>query len=129
MKGRKAFIEAQGASCRNWRWSWSFVDHENKRVIFGAWSDNETPEGQIILEDQWRVHNGRIQPAYAESLEHIELIRSGYRLLTFQMSRESDPETGTARIVDLTPELQEKDLVRQGAAWLAVDLKQGSIIE
>ncbi|MCW0312025.1 hypothetical protein NB694_001825 [Pantoea ananatis] len=26
---RKQFIQSEGATCSNWTWSWSFVNHEN----------------------------------------------------------------------------------------------------
>lgn len=34
---RKQFIQSRGATCRNWMWSWSFINHDEQFVIFGAW--------------------------------------------------------------------------------------------
>lgn len=34
---RKAFIKSEGATCKNWTWSWSFVNHQERKIIFGAW--------------------------------------------------------------------------------------------
>lgn len=121
MTTRKAFIEANGGSCRNWRWSWSFVNHKARRVFFGAWDEHTTSEGQVILARDWRVHNGRVQPAFAESLEHVSLIRSGYELWTFPMHRQS-AENGTSVIKSFTPRLTRKRLVADNDRCLAVDL-------
>lgn len=120
MTTRRAFIEANGADCRNWRWSWSFVNHEEKRVIFGAWDQHEVPEGQVILARSWRIHNGRVQPAFAESLEHIKLINSGFELWTFPLHRE-EQENGTSIIRGFTPQLTRKLLMADGERWLAVE--------
>ncbi|ENZ7924401.1 TPA: hypothetical protein ACR599_005716 [Klebsiella variicola] len=34
---RKQFILSCGATCRNWMWSWSFINHDEQMVVFGAW--------------------------------------------------------------------------------------------
>lgn len=34
---RKKFIESHGATCKNWNWSWSFINDAEKFIIFGAW--------------------------------------------------------------------------------------------
>ncbi|CFR13236.1 Uncharacterised protein [Yersinia kristensenii] len=36
---RTDFIKSLGATCKNWTWSWSFIDDVNKKIIFGAWED------------------------------------------------------------------------------------------
>ena len=52
---RKQFIESVGATCKNWNWSWSFVNHQEKFVIFGLWDVNE--DG-LIFDQNWNG-NGR----------------------------------------------------------------------
>ena len=39
-QSRRAFIESVGATCQNWQWSWSFVNHSERFVAFGAWDVN-----------------------------------------------------------------------------------------
>ena len=34
---RKQFIQSKGATCVNWNWSWSFINEEDRVIIFGAW--------------------------------------------------------------------------------------------
>ena len=46
---RKQFIEQQGATCRNWNWSWSFVNHEERFVIFGAWDVHDEAGRGLIF--------------------------------------------------------------------------------
>jgi 5-methylcytosine-specific restriction protein A len=46
---RKQFILGLGATCKNWQNSWSFVDHKNKRVIFGEWQNRQ--HGMIFSSD------------------------------------------------------------------------------
>jgi len=43
---RKKFIESVGATCDNWNWSWSFVNHKDRFVVFGLWDVNE--DGKIF---------------------------------------------------------------------------------
>lgn len=48
---RKQFIQSQGATCKNW--NWSFISHDCHIVIFGAW-DTEREQGcAVILREKW----------------------------------------------------------------------------
>lgn len=122
---RKAFIESLGATCRNWRWSWSFVNERERFVVFGAW-DVET-EGSFtrILSDDWETSRaGRRQPAYSESRAHLRLVEEeGYRLFTFPMqysdAKEGESGRGPAAMSGFTPELLERTLTRVGGQWYA----------
>ena len=81
---RKQFIESQGATCKNWTWSWSFVNESKRLVIFGAWDKNTSGKTAKILSEDWETERGHKQPGYAQALEHIRLIEEdGYRLMTF----------------------------------------------
>ncbi|MGB3726527.1 MAG: HNH endonuclease [Glaciecola sp.] len=123
---RKQFIEAQGATCRNWRNSWAFVNHEEKFIIFGAWDVNTTPEKAMIFTMDWeRGENGRKSPAFGEALEYIDLIEiSGYALKTFPIIREKEhgnkPLAGTAHIKDHIEELTDAELVREENEFYAI---------
>lgn len=119
---RQPFIESLGGSCRNWRWSWSFVNHEKKWVIFGAWTERESSQGQTILSDEWQERRGRKTPAYKESLDHIKLVQDGYALFTFRMERVlayPDTDIQTSKIKAFIPEIEAKTLFRSGNLWIA----------
>jgi hypothetical protein len=124
---RKAFIESQGATCKNWTYSWSFVNHERKFVIFGAWDIHVEGDTQIILSETWQLSDkGRIQPGYTQAIEHIRLIEEeGYQLKTFLMEfsdENMDKEGhGAAKIKRFESQLYSKQLRKVGNDWLAVD--------
>ncbi|HCB1572990.1 TPA: HNH endonuclease, partial [Klebsiella quasipneumoniae] len=44
---RKQFIQSRGATCRNWTWSWSFINHDDQLVIFGAWDVERDQERAV----------------------------------------------------------------------------------
>lgn len=48
---RKQFIKSQGTTCRNWTWSWSFVKHEDRFVIFGIWNVHEEAGRGLIFSE------------------------------------------------------------------------------
>ena len=88
---RKSFIESVGGTCRNWTWSWSFVNHTDKQVIFGAW-DKDTAGGRaMILDEVWVVGaSGRKNPGYPEARDHLRLVEEGgYALWTPPSPRSS----------------------------------------
>lgn len=121
---RKKFIESLGATCRNWTWSWSFVNHQERFVIFGAWDINEEGNRALILKERWAVDlRGKKKPAYAQSREHIRLAEEeGYALKTFSMQYEAgDPfdEYSPAKIKGFTPRALDKHLLRIGDSWYA----------
>lgn len=48
---RKQFIQSQGATCKNW--SWSFISHDRQIVIFGAWDTEREQGGAVNLREEW----------------------------------------------------------------------------
>ncbi len=123
---RKQFIQSHGATCRNWTWSWSFVNELKKFVIFGAWDIHVSGNRSLILSETWTVsRGGRKQPAYAQSREHVRLVEEeGYRLLTFPMVYSDANEQGgigPSKIGEFTPILSPKSLIRVGQSWYASD--------
>lgn len=123
---RKQFIESQGATCRNWTWSWSFVNEAERIVIFGAWDAYRSGGRALILGEDWAIsRKGRKQAGYAQSREHIRLVEAeGYSLKTFPMiysEVEEDGDVGPARIGGFIPELSSKSLIRVGNCWYAGD--------
>lgn len=123
---RKQFLEANGATCSNWTWSWSFVNHAEKVVIFGAWDAYEVGDRALILSEDWAIsRRGRRQPGYSQAREHIRLIEEGsYELKTFPMTYsevDEDGDVGPAKIQDFKAELTSKSLIRIGTSWYASD--------
>jgi 5-methylcytosine-specific restriction protein A len=131
---RKQFIESQGATCRNWTWSWSFINKEEKIIIFGAWDLHTEGNTSLILGEDWQTsRKGRKQPAYKQSREHIRLIEEeGYKLKTFPMkysnANEDEQGIGPAKIEGFEPELKEKSLKRVGRNWYASDDALGNVL-
>jgi 5-methylcytosine-specific restriction protein A len=123
---RKQFILASGATCRNWGWSWSFVDKSKRVVIFGAWDRFNEGGRALILAEGWeRGDNGRKKPAYSEAREHIRLIEEeAYELQTFPMLFSDEAQDrhgqGPARIGGFIPNLTTKRLIREGDCWYAI---------
>jgi 5-methylcytosine-specific restriction enzyme A len=128
---RKQFIESHGATCKNWYWSWSFINQAERRVIIGAWDRNTDGKRAMILSEEWQFGRGRKNPGYQQSREHIRLVEEeGYRLMTFPMkysdANKDDDGTGPAKIGEFTPELTEKKVTRVGHAWYAADLTESN---
>lgn len=124
---RKKFIESQGATCKNWTWSWSFININKKIIIFGAWDVNTSGNTALILSDKWAVSDdGKKSKSYPQSKEHIRLIlEENYELKTFPMEFSNKLQTvngkGPAKIGKIIPELTAKTLKRIGDAWYASD--------
>lgn len=120
---RRKFIEAHGATCGNWTWSWSFVNHDAREVIFGAWTHYAKGDTCLILDDSWEVRRGRRQPGYMQAREHLRLIEChGYQLKTFPIIKSDTSEgseAGPASIGAFYPELSVRRLVRAGSSWYA----------
>lgn len=129
---RKKFIESQGATCKNWNWSWSFINKEKKIIIFGAWDANTDGNTTLILSNTWKVSDkGRKQPGYEQSREHIRLIEEeGYELQTFSLiysdANKDENGIGPAKIKYFIPKLLKKKLKKVGSKWYASDGEMGS---
>lgn len=126
---RRQFIESHGATCRNWTWSWSFINEREKIIIFGAWDRHTNENGSLILseDDDWQYgRKGRRRPAYRQSREHIRLIEEeGYRLMTFPMkysdANKDEEGAGPAKIGGFEARLTERLLKRVDRKWYASD--------
>ncbi|SIO09985.1 HNH endonuclease [Vannielia litorea] len=132
-QNRKQFILENNATCKNWNWSWSFVNHDAKIVIFGAWDVATRGTSKIILNEDWVVNKAtqRKNNGYPEALEYIRLVeQAGYRLQTFPMTHSLvDPKVpdGHAKIRDFEPVLSDAQLTKDGKYWLALPL-DGNIV-
>lgn len=100
---KKAFVESLGATCTNWHWSFSYVNHAKKEVLFTDFSDQQPDGNFLIASDSWKSANG-----HKQSMEHIQLVlQEGYDLLTFPAKAKDGGEQGT---VSFTSELTKKYL-------------------
>jgi predicted HNH restriction endonuclease len=115
---RKKFIESFGATCSNWTWSWSFVNHKDRVVIFGAWDYHVQSNSYLILDTDWEIGDkGRKQPGYSQAVEHIALVQDeGYALMTFTMhhsdKHKDENGQGPAKIGDFDRRLTLRTLKR-----------------
>ncbi|WP_319822811.1 HNH endonuclease [Klebsiella aerogenes] len=118
---RKQFIQSRGATCRNWTWSWSFINHDDQLVIFGAWDVERDQERAVILREEWEyTTKNKKQPGYTQALEHIDYILQGYDLFTFNMvhaPRPDDPDI--AVIKNFERRLDKRYLRKEGTVWYA----------
>jgi len=133
-RSRKAFIESHGATCRNWTWSWSFVNEIERTVIFGAWDKHTNGNRSLILDESWATTSaGKRSAAFGQSRAHIRLVEEdGYTLLTFPLKYSAKLQDaqgqGPARIDGFVPELTRRTLVRLGSSWYASDDEAPSTI-
>ncbi|MNJ38954.1 HNH endonuclease [compost metagenome] len=123
---RKAFIESLGATCKNWIWSWSFVNHQERRIIFGAWDTHVNGGRTLILCVDWEIENGRRTYGYAQSVEHLRLVaEEGYELYTFKIThsdeRQDEDGVGPAKIKHFERSITRKWLLQQDGEWFACD--------
>ena len=120
---RLAFVVSKGVVGRNAH-MWSFVNHEKKFVIFGAWTDLYDKEKHQILADDWRTLNNRAQGGYTHSLRHIELIvEENYKLFIFyQSSFPRTDETKPAEFKSFKSKLHARELLIEDGKYFAIEL-------
>ena len=123
---RKKFMESNGATNRNDRYGWAFVNNEDKVVIFGAWDVNTEPDRALILSMDWERNKlGRKQNAFGEAMEYIKLVENeGYSLKTFPIildeEYDSNSGRGRAKIKDYVEVLSEMSLEVINGEYYAV---------
>ena len=129
---RKTFIESVGATCTNWQWSWSFINSNERFIVFGAWDRNTEGTKTLIFSKEWQFNaHGKKTKGYPQSREHIRLIENeNYKLMTFPMkysdARKGEDGIGPAKIEGFTPVLSERTLTKIGNAWYAADNSDAS---
>lgn len=119
---RKQFIQSHAATCKNWTWSWSFINEEERFIIFGAWDRNTKGSSAQIFDLAWikNIH-GKRSLGFSQSREHIRLIEEeGYQLKTFPIIFGENGD-GIPVIKDFIPELTSKILRRVDSKWYASD--------
>ena len=118
---RKQFIRSRGATCRNWTWSWSFINHDEQFVIFGAWDTEREKERAVILREDWEFSpSHKKQPGYTQAIEHIGFILQGYELFTFNMVHAPNPDNPDVAVIkDFERRLDHRFLRKEGPVWYA----------
>jgi hypothetical protein len=122
---RKKFIESLGGTCANWNWSWSFVNHAEKKIFFGAWQDLCKGNRALVFSESWRTKYGKKRAPWPESYENLRLVaEEEYALYVYTMvadpDSELDYEKGARRIAAILNDLAEAKLQREGDDWYAV---------
>lgn len=120
---RIAFARSKGANCVNPNFAWSYVNHIDQFVMFGAWVHLADEFGQLILSEDWKENaKGRKSNGYSPSKRHIELVlEENYNLFTFEQEA-SFQDDGVPKVKGFTKELIEKQLVKRGQDYYAVGL-------
>jgi len=123
---RTDFIQSLGATCKNWAWSWSFIDEVSKKIIFGAWEDLRSEDGTrvLILSDNWQENeNGDIKHGYTQAREHLNKVMfEGYQLYTFSQKRKQKNDTSkAAKIESFENVIKLKYLIKIGSEWYATE--------
>lgn len=121
---RKRFIESLGATCSNWNWSWSFVNHDEKKVIFGAWQDFIKGNRALIFSNEWKTRRDRNQSPWPESRENLRLIEEesySLHVFTMIMDPDFDPELeGRRKIGAILNDVASAELLKDGEEWYAL---------
>lgn len=122
---RKQFIKKQGATCKNWQWSWSFINESEKTIIFGVWDNAKNGNLALILSPSWQFNDrNRKNAGYGQSLEHINLILNhNYTLKTFPIyysdEYKNEEGIGPSKIDRFDPVLEEKNLIEIEGEYFA----------
>lgn len=129
---RKQFIESLGGTCKNWYATWSFVNHDDKKVFFGAWQDFIDGNRALIFSYAWKVRRGKKQGPWAGSRENIRLIEEdGYSLHVYTMILDPDSETefelGARKIGAILNDVAQAELLNEGGDWYAVFPEEPSL--
>lgn len=126
MSSPLSFARSHGAECVNSRYAWSFINHQKKFVIFGAWQHMTTSNRCLILSSEWRLKpNKHRNPGYTASLPHIEyVIEDDYKLFTFPQVAVPGTEDRSGPTIreSFQETLTEKFLQIVGNDYFAVDI-------
>ena len=120
---RKRFMESEGFTCANWLWSWSFVNHDEKVIAFGAWNNAYVNESNVvILCERWQGKD-REASGYNQALKHIALVEEqDYRYQIFNMIHGGYDAHGRSKIAGIDPILRNAVVRKEEDNWIATAL-------
>lgn len=120
---RKQFMVNEGFTCANWLWAWSFVNHEEKIIAFGAWNTAYIDEcNVVILNESWRGKE-REASGYNHAVKHIALAEEhGYRYQVFNMIHGGNDKKGRSKIAGIDPMLRDVSVRKEGEDWIATTI-------
>lgn len=121
---------SHGATCKNWNWSWSFINEEKRQIYIGAWEGDEVGSHSLIFSENWRINGkGRKNNAYGQTSEHLSLVEhEEYSLFIFKMKARFTEE-GQIKISSFENKLIQKGLNRRNGNWYAIDLDEVNLPE
>ena len=124
--GKIGFVQEYGATCKDERRAWSYVNEKKEYVIFGAWQHHETNGGQLIFSHEWKRSNN----GYHNSLRHIEHIQEeGYELYIFGQAAKEPNSKGAAQTKSFDRNLELRKLEQIGPEFFAHSIGKNPIGE
>ncbi len=120
---RLKFARKHGAEPHNPSNAWSYINHGDRLVLFGAWTGLEEGERQLIFAKKWAIKSdGKRSASYRPSLRHLEhVIEDGYDLYTFRQY--PDPaklSSGPRKVKRFDPVLEKRYLAIFGDEYFAL---------
>lgn len=130
---KREFIEGVGATCKNWAWSWSYINESEKIIIFGAWKDHTVGDTSMILSHEWKFNDkARRNAGFSQAEEHIRLVlEEGYTLKIFYMiadEKKDGDEPGPAKIKEFETILRPRKLLYINDRWFAVEVNVSMVL-
>lgn len=100
------------------------MNHDEKRVIFGAWQDFIKGNRSLIFSNKWKTRRDRNQNAWPESRENLRLIEEeSYSLHVFTMIVDPDFDLESEerrKIAAILNDVAEAELINEGDEWYAI---------
>lgn len=123
---RLKFARSMGAEPHNPYNAWSYINHEERFVLFGVWADGEVNDRQHIFSSTWKENaKGKKPASYAPSLRHLEyILEEGYELRTFRQYSKDDDGSGIPKIKSFDATYESRSLVVAGENFFAVEHKE-----
>ena len=87
IENRKQLANKLGMTMKNVQWSWSAVNHEEKKALVFAWEHYKEKRDNdwyyLVLHENWRLDDtGRVLPGFTEALVNVKhVINDGYQLI------------------------------------------------
>ena len=117
----KQWMESMEFTCHNFRNAWSYINHKEKRIIFGMWEHHyqeETKSG-LIYDYNWTTVKGSQLPDMRHSAENLKLIGYQDYNLSIFIQRAKDINTKPIERYNYKELLYPAKLKRIGSQYYA----------